>query len=371
MMEYTELKIRLMQQGAVFTREARANMNHTRFGHIVYEDYATTGGVVVKMDNRIYANVPVKYENTPFLVDFKDQKFRLEMNGRMLNTLVEIMPAPGFALNNALLPDGTPVRELVMVHADRMRISPIHGCYFHCLFCTYNHQRYLEIPCGTLEQAVQTALSDNSVSPRHILISGGTPKQEEGTYQYLNEVYRYFPKKYSDYDFDVMLSPRGLHARDAGKEGYTDFLKYLYEDCGIKTLSVNLELYQDELRRRYIQDKYKIGKDNYYLFIQKAVDIFGQGNVRSSLIAGLEIIEDTLQGVQALCSLGCIPVLSAFVPGDGTDLQQHPKPDSEFLLQLVLAADDIARQHGMELGPVCRPCTHNSITKETGNASWM
>ena len=35
-MDYTELKLRLMQQGAVFTVVARKTMCHSRFGHITF-----------------------------------------------------------------------------------------------------------------------------------------------------------------------------------------------------------------------------------------------------------------------------------------------------------------------------------------------
>ena len=369
-MEYTELKIRLMQQGAVFTRDARNNMHKGRFGHIVFEDYATTGGIVVVLDDEIYANVSVRFENTPFYIDFMDAKFILKMDGTILPVSVKIMSAPEYALNNFRLDDNNiPIRDLVMTHADRLRISPIHGCSYGCQFCTCNIQKYFPIPIETLDQAVEVALKDLYNSPRHILISGGTPKAEESTYEYLNNVYEYFPRKYPDYEFDVMLSPRGKHAGDADEKEYEDFLKYLRYDCGIATLSVNLELYNEEKRREHIPDKYKIGKEKYCKFIQKAVAVFGEGKVRSSLIVGLEGKKDTLKGVRELCSWGCIPVLSAFVPGSGTSMERYPRPEVDFLVEIVNEAESIARENKMVLGPLCKPCTHNSLTMETGTIS--
>ena len=41
-MEITELKLHLMQQGAVFTKRARGKMKRSRFGRISFADYATT-----------------------------------------------------------------------------------------------------------------------------------------------------------------------------------------------------------------------------------------------------------------------------------------------------------------------------------------
>lgn len=368
-MEYTELKIRLMQLGAVFTEDAKNHMCKNRFRQIVFHDYATTGGVIVELNGQIYVNVPAKYENTPFCIDYSGQQFVLIMDEHILKVSIKIMPVPQFALNNVLLENEIPVRELVMTHAHRLRISPIHGCSYHCQFCTCNRQKYEEISCADLDQAVQIAMRDPNVSPKHILISGGTPEAEEKTYKYLNYVYKYFPKKYPAYEFDVMISPRGLHAGNGSVKGYEEFLDYLYGECGIQTLSINLELYNDCLRKAYIPEKWKIGIDNYRTFICKAVDLFGREKIRSSLIVGLEEMEDTLRGVEEICSWGCIPVLSAFVPDKGTDMASYPQPTVDFLVEVVAKASVIAKRYGTVLGPLCRPCTHNSLTKETGSIS--
>ena len=368
-MEYTELKICLMQLGAVFTQNAKEHMCRNKFRQIVFHDYATTGGIVLELDRQIYVNVPVKRGGTPFCIDYMEQHFVLAIDGQVLEISVQVMPVPQFALDNVLLDGQIPVRNLVMAHADRLRISPIHGCGYHCQFCTCNRQKYHEISCRDLERAVQIALEDPNISPKHILISGGTPEEKEETYQYLNSVYKFFPKKYSSYDFDVMLTPRGLHVGEHSSQKYEEYLNYLQGEYGIKTLSVNLELYNDNLRKKYIPEKWKIGRDNYQSFICKAVEVFGKGNIRSSLIVGLEGIEDTLRGVEELCSWGCIPVLSAFVPDENTDMARYPLPTVDFLVEVVDKASIIAENYGTVLGPLCGPCTHNSLTKETGSIS--
>ena len=137
----------------------------------------------------------------------------------------------------------------------------------------------------------------------------------------------------------------------------------------MRVISVNLELYHDSLRRKYIPEKWNIGINSYREFICQAVDKFGRGKIRSSLIVGLEEMEDTLRGVEELCSWGCIPVLSAFVPDKGTDMASYPQPTVEFLTETVARAAEIAENYGTALGPLCRPCTHNSLTKETGSVS--
>ena len=86
-MEITELKLRLMQQGAVFTKNAKGFMNRSRFGRIFFPDYATTGGIVVVLDERVYVNVPVKIQGTPFTIDYENGAFCLLYNKEMLYLL--------------------------------------------------------------------------------------------------------------------------------------------------------------------------------------------------------------------------------------------------------------------------------------------
>ncbi|MEY8268389.1 hypothetical protein AALA79_18740 [Lachnospiraceae bacterium 64-25] len=365
-MDYTELKVRLMQQGTVVTPAARKKMYHSRFGLITVSDYATTGGIVAVLDERVYVNIPVKFQGTLFTVDLFEDRLVLKYDTRIIKASFRIIPVPKYALDVERLDDDTPVRELVMTHADRVRISPVHGCGYHCSFCTSNAAYYKEISCEQLDEAFKIALHDPYNKPRHVLISGGTPNEESDSYTWINNIYRYFPQSYPQFDFDVMLSPRGMVPEQTSTEDYGEFLSYLHDECGIKTLSVNLELYNDRLRERFIPNKAAVGKDNYYRFIGQAVGIFGSKSVRSSLVVGLESEEDTLNGVRMLLDCGCLPVLSAFVPAPGTDMANYPAPGVELLLEIVKKAADIAREANLQLGPLCRPCTHNSITVEEG-----
>lgn len=179
-------------------------------------------------------------------------------------------------------------------------------------------------------------------------------------------VYKYFPTHYPEYEFDVMLSPRGLMPQKTGRQDGRDFLHYLKEICGFDTMSINLELSNEGFRQRFIPDKAAIGRTRYLQFIEDAVTIFGENKIRSSLVVGLEPAEDTLQGVKDLVNCGCLPVLSAFVPAPGTDMANYPAPEVSILFDLVKRADEIAKVSEMVLGPLCRPCTHNSITIEEG-----
>lgn len=110
-MDYTELKLRLMQQGAVFTAAAREKMCRSRFGLITFSDYATTGGVVAVLDERVYVNIPVKFQGTLFKVDKFGDKLILKYDNETIKIPFHIIPVPKYALDVERLSDDTPVRE--------------------------------------------------------------------------------------------------------------------------------------------------------------------------------------------------------------------------------------------------------------------
>lgn len=357
-----------MQYGAVFTLSARELLPRDKFGQFNYNDYATTSGMIIELDDRVYANVPIKYSGTPFYIEGCADHFELHEKSldsdRVIPVNIKVIPQPKYALENLLLKDGTPVRELVMTHNDRTRIMPIHGCAFHCQFCTCNLHNYIESSIEQLDEAVQMAMNDPYIRPIHFLISGGTPNNDDSSYCYIDEVYYYFPHKYDNYEFDIMLAPRGKRPGDHTAESYNYFLQYLFFNCGVKTLSVNIEMNNDRIRREYITDKWEIGIKNYLSFIEQAVKIFGEGTVRSSIIVGIEPKEDTLEAVRQIVSVGGIPTLSAFVPAPGTLMAQYPVPTVEYLYDIIQESNSIAKASGLYLGPTCRKCTHNSMTFE-------
>ncbi|MFQ5531968.1 MAG: radical SAM protein, partial [Candidatus Nanoarchaeia archaeon] len=98
-------------------------------------------------------------------------------------------------------------------------------------------------------------------------------------------------------------------------------------------------------------------------FIEGAVPIFGEGNVRSLLMVGIEPLEDTLRGVEVLAERGCDPVLSPFRPDPSTPMRNEKPPNVDFLIETYERAKEITgRFSGVKLGPRCIPCHHNTLT---------
>ena len=80
---------------------------------------------------------------------------------------------------------------------------------------------------------------------------------------------------------------------------------------GVDALSFNLEIYDpDVLNRHCIGRARYIGRDRYLSALAHAATVFPSGTVWTDLILGVEPVESTLAGIDALADLGVVPVLA-------------------------------------------------------------
>lgn len=353
MKELYEYKLDLFYYGVSISSISYAVLKKGKDGQVNNDDYITTKGLMLLLDNKIYVNANL-YPNSRYLIDFRNNEFILVNNDDIICS-VKIIQPPDFALDKITLENGELITTLVNVHGDRLRLQPIQGCANSCKFCDINKFAYREHDIQELDEAFTYALDNVDFS--HVLISGGSPRYLNESYDYLNNVYKYFGEKYGDkYPIDVMLVPRGLKVEKNNEEGYKEFLNKL-KSWKIAGLSINLELYNDQKRSKLIPQKDMVGKEDYFKFIKLAVEIFGKGNVRSCIIIGLESIDDSLMAVRKLCEVGCMPVLSPYVPND--DLIKAPTP--EFMKEVLNKSRKIIEEYNVELGPLCESCRHNTI----------
>jgi len=343
------LKLELMYYGINIYKQYEYKLNN---GNYCHKDYITTSGISMKFDD-IYVNAPLN-KASKYLLIFNNS-WQIVKSGEVLATDVKLMLPPQYALNKLTFEDGTLVSDYVNTHVDRIRIQPIGGCANRCLFCSCNNKDYIKYDINKLDKAFNIAMEQGKGVVRHALISGGTPKLED--FEHITEVYKFFAQKYKDFNFDVMMVPRGFHSiKD--EEDYKNYIRYL-KDIGIHGLYANIELFNEEIRKKYAYNKYEIGLENYIKFLSYAIELFGINRVCSCIIVGLEPIEDTLKGVELLCKIGCVPVLSPYVPINEETLDKQPTP--EMMMEVRIKAEEIAEKYNVPIGPLCEPCSHNAI----------
>jgi radical SAM family protein len=355
------LKLQLMTEGLAVTRNAINELSRQGSRPLTLADYATTSGISLLLAEDIWVNAPIQEHNPnfitaspPHLLDFGDAGFSIRSGQEEFPA----WPVPVPDYHDQLNPSEERYTSYAITHTDRVRISPIVGCGMVCKFCDLPYKfRYRRKRIDGLIDSIQRALEDKTLPARHVLISGGTPKDED--IDYLKTVYRSVAETFPTYPVDIMMVPL---------PGLLD-PQSLY-DQGITGLSINIEIYNREIAHRIMPQKYELGIEYYLDFIARAVAVFGLGKVRSLLIAGLEPPEDTLTAMQKLAERGCDPVLSPFRPDPSTPMRNHPLPSIDLLERLYLEGLEIVSRHSVKLGPRCIPCQHNTLTFPDGSSDY-
>lgn len=352
------LKFKLFAHGlSIGSRALSVLTVATRGMALSSDDFASTSGIILRLEGGVWVNAPISAFNPNFV---HDSVYELDhdsdgffVRAGSIDVRAQFWPQPAY--HGSTGTDGRPLTDYVVTHGDRARLSPLHGCGMVCTFCDVPYGvRYATKRIPVMIEALQCAFSDPIQPAHHLLISGGTPR--EADFPWLQEVYRTVLTTFPTIDVDIMMVP---------SPGLLDVAEL--QRCGVHQLSINLELYSDEAAKKYMPQKFRQGRGNYLDFIEKATEKLGPGCVRSMLMVGLEPPEQTLMGVRSILERGGVPVLSPFRPDPTTPLRSMPPPCAELLLDTFLRASELAEVHGAALGPSCVPCTHNTLTLPNHN----
>lgn len=358
---HERLKFELMTEGMRLTPAAHSRLTGSDGQRpLTLADYATTSGIPLCLPGDIWVNVPVMEYNPNFV---RNPRNILDWTptGFVIGTDAAAVPAEPIPVPNCsqlLNSVGEPHAWYGLTHTDRVRISPIGGCANSCLFCDLPRtSKYARKRIELLLECIREALADPVLPARHVLISGGTPRPAD--YGYLVEVYAQVLGAYTTTPVDIMMLPLPglLDSADLRRRG-------------VNELSINLELFNEEIRSRLIPQKAAIPIGQWLEFIEHAVETLGM-RVRSLLVVGLEPVEDTLRGVAALAERGCEPVLSPFRPAPRTPLELAAPPAVNLLIEVFEKARDVAARWGARLGPRCLPCQHNTMSLPDGSDYYL
>jgi len=347
------LKFQLFAHGLSITQDALRALKKAAGGQsLSSDDFASTSGIILRLEDEVWVNAPVSIYNpnfvvnSPYLLDHGQDGF--VVRGEGLESRAQYWPQPAY--HSQAGSDGLPLTNYVVTHGDRARLSPIHGCGMVCTFCDVPYGvRYGTKAIPAMVEAVGRAVADPLQPARHLLISGGTPRSAD--IGWLKDVYRAILTSYPSIDIDIMMVPVDdlLNIDELGL-------------LGVHQLSINLELFSDDAARRFMPQKYRQGRNHYLDFIERSAVRLGAGRVRSMLMVGLEPPEETLLGVQAIVERGGVPVLSPFRPDPTTPLRSMAPPSAELMQSVFLSASEIVSKANARLGPSCVTCSHNTLT---------
>ena len=116
---------------------------------------------------------------------------------------------------------------------------------------------------------------------------------------------------------------------------------------GLRGVGFNLECFDRAFFRAVCPGKEKrIGYERYREALRVAVEIFGSGGrVYSGFVAGIEPMQNLLEGVQELAEEGVASIPLVWSPSSGTRLHGHRPPCGEWHVELAERASAIMIRH--------------------------
>jgi hypothetical protein len=121
-----------------------------------------------------------------------------------------------------------------------------------------------------------------------------------------------------------------------------------YREVGYRTLAINIEVWNEHFFRAYCPGKEQLcgGQKHWIRALERAVDVFGRGRVRSNMVGGLESKASTLEGIEELTSKGILAISPAWFPNPGSALEGHRSPEPAWHLDVARKAAAIYRKAG-------------------------
>ena len=128
-------------------------------------------------------------------------------------------------------------------------------------------------------------------------------------------------------------------------------------DAGIDSLGMHLEAVTPEVRARIMPGKASVPLARYFDAFERAVNVFGRGQVSTYILAGLGDTPDAiLRTCELLIAIGVYPFVVPFVPIAGTPLEDHPAPAPQFMRELLTPLADMLHQGGLHSSGIKAGC---------------
>ncbi len=258
----------------------------------------------------------------------------------------------------ALPETGTILDSIARLHAERcINIWPSTACCYDspgrkCAFCSIEKRAEPVIDADYLAESLRKLLS--KVPGYTLNFSGGTYLSPDNMAMYwagLAEKIRAF----SNCPIAVELAP----PTDLG-------LLQKLRDSGLNVVIMNLEVADEELRKKICPGKSAITKAHYYKAFEKAVEIFGYGQVSSVLIGGIQPKEDIVRECEAMARLGVFPTIMPFRPVDACALRDASACDPDDLVEMSEVLGAILRKYNLnpEVQEGCTKCGGCSVEND-------
>jgi len=334
------LKLDLAVRGAVLDESLRARPD-------LFRDPAVRGPVTRNVElvlpGDVLVSAPIDEAFTadsPYVLTVDDDRFYLRFASEQ--TEVRVVPPPGYY--NQTTRSGMPMWRVGSSYGPYIAINPAKRCGFsergsHCRFCdasTQGADRDVPIPVDDVVDTVRAAFADGLIEFVYFHI--GYLDTDDAGVLFIEPYVRAIKR-----NFDTLVAVQLQPPRE------NRWIDYLYA-IGVDAISYSIEIHDEAILENVCRGRVEqVGRQRYYDALAHAAAVFPNGTVWSDLIIGLEPLESTLAGVDALVSMGVLPVLSVFRPLGDTDLRDHPMPTTEEVAPVFAHMFERVREAGINM----------------------
>ncbi len=256
---------------------------------------------------------------------------------------VDVVPRPSFYSKETS--DGVPMWKIALLHGTDCLATTICQKCVHwslgrqCKFCgtELSLRSGSTIPFKTPKQVVEVvgAASEDGVC-NHITLTTGTPASPDRGSKYLANIVRNV-KEHHRIPIHVQVEPPKTNA-------YLDMLA----DSRADTVGIHIESFDQRIFEEACPGKAKTKVKRYFEAWKYSVELFGENQVSSFIIAGLgESDESILTGAEELARIGVVPYLVPFRPIAGTAFEDRFPPNINRMVLLYQRLDKILETYGV------------------------
>ncbi|MBW1988811.1 MAG: hypothetical protein JRI97_04615 [Deltaproteobacteria bacterium] len=238
--------------------------------------------------------------------------------------------------------DGTPFQEVFQVHARSILATSLTN------FCEYRNRggacAYCALGSGPdkpktkspkLLRSVLVELKKRGTAYSEVNINAGALQNGEAALS-LYEKAVAAVRGVVNWPVYVQLCPPGIP--DAARR---------LAEAGVDAVSYNLEIWDPDLRKALLPEKSRVSREGYLEALEDACAVLGRGQASSWLIAGLEPVSSTMEGIRAVAQTGAVPFVTVFRPLLGSRLQNEPPPDPDALVPVFEELCRVLAQTGL------------------------
>ncbi|MBR3524462.1 MAG: radical SAM protein [Lachnospiraceae bacterium] len=298
------LKADLQRRGIVFSKEALTQVDPGR--HLLNSDGANRfrqstdpvpNGLIMRdgsylvIGNFDYSKDSP--ERDPYLIDFEDGKLVVKDRDEVIDNIQGFWEKPAFF--NLLNEEGEPLSKYVACRPQRLEITLNNYCHFWdkpgegCKYCpmspnfkksgrTEEHNELKKTAAAFREAVKQTGRNTIVVLTGGSILSGAEPFDDEvALYE---EMLKLIGECFSEKRFPSQLISTAFSRKQ---------LERLYENTGLMQYTPDLEVLDKEKFEWICPGKAAhVGYEEWKKRMYDAVEIFGNGNVTSGIVLGVE-----------------------------------------------------------------------------------